>query len=398
MEPWEKVYINISKVSSFEDVDDHFESLSCVDCHDGNANMPNSKEKAHIGLIKDPSEMVSESNSCAGSGCHSDKVGTYKSSLHQNVWGMKKAVAVRAGALSLSECPALQEGFRGECNNCHATCGDCHISRPNSVGKGFISSHKFKVKPDQTNNCLACHGSRIAHDFLGGTGRSKDAHAKMGYDCMTCHTGDEMHGSATEETNRYNYENAASCEDAMCHIEAGDTLDIANIYHSKHWDDLSCFVCHAQKYNNCAGCHVNDGWKTDPVYQENNPDENFKIGLNPLPSHSRFKYATLRHAPIATDTYDNWEGVGALTNYDVMPTWKYTTPHSIKRFTARTDTLLSDTTRVKCWESCHIKGDEITRNKEFFLFGDYIHENWPSEENANISVIVDGKLPNSWDN
>jgi hypothetical protein len=93
LEPWEKVYINISTVSE----DYHYKSLSCVDCHKGNANIPN-KEKAHTGLIKDPSEMVADSNSCAGSGCHSDKVETYKSSLHQNVWGMKKAVAVRAGA------------------------------------------------------------------------------------------------------------------------------------------------------------------------------------------------------------------------------------------------------------------------------------------------------------
>ena len=379
------------------------DKLTCVDCHGGDNTKPNSMEEAHTDLILDPSEYdANGKNSCSASGCHETTAENYKYSLHQNLWGERKMVALRSGVATFDECPqSTKDGFNGECTSCHATCGDCHISIPNSAGKGLVNSHKFNRTPDQANNCTACHGSRVGHDFLGDyevyPNRPKDVHANI-YTCTDCHSKLEMHSAADENTDRYTYEHLPSCEEAGCHA-AGDTLNIANDYHNRHFDKLSCFVCHSQDYNNCTSCHVNDEWKTDPAYQNNNPVEDFKIGLNPLKTETgrfRFKFATLRHIPVDPKSYENWGAASAnLPGYDDIPTWKYTSPHSILKYTARTDT----TGGKSCSESCHIKdlGPFLGNpdNAKYFLFRQFVSDDWPNEVNANESVFVDDILP-SW--
>ena len=355
-------------------------------------------DKAHSGLIADPSEFKQQSgtitNSCSGTGCHNNIVENYQFSLHQNLWGEKRAVALRSGVSTFDECPqSTREGFNGECMSCHATCGDCHISIPNSAGKGFLSSHRFRKTPDQANNCMACHGSRIAHDYLGDpeAGRKGDVHNDRFMKCMDCHSQVEMHSAVDnpDNTHRYNYSKAPTCTDG-CHGGA-DTLASNNLYHLAHFDDLTCHVCHSQPYNNCGGCHVGGEWLTDPFYQANNPAEDFKIGLNPLPSHSSAKFATLRHVPIAPESYSNWgAGSSVLSSYDNEPTWKFTTPHNIRRFTALTDTSGGKT----CNENCHL--DKNPANSRYFLFESDIQSAWPNEVNANRSVVVDGQLPPGW--
>ena len=383
-------------------VDQHFELLSCVDCHNGNSKQPNNKELAHLGLVKDPSEFDADGkNSCSKSGCHEDIAGNYKNSLHQKLWGEKRMVALRFGKQSFGQCPKeTRDGYSSECTDCHATCGDCHISIPNSAGQGFVSSHRFNRTPDQKNNCTACHGSRIAHDFFGDYDavpeRLPDVHSSS-HNCLSCHSMAEMHSavSDTAETHRYNYANLPSCEEGGCH---DDNLSTKNLYHTTHFDSISCFVCHAQDYNNCTACHVKGEWKTDPNYQNNNPAEDFRIGLNPLRTQSeqhRFKFVTLRHIPIARDSYANWGAASDNpSDYDQFPTWKYTSPHSILRFTARTDTSGGKS----CYESCHTKtGFGNPENKKLFLFSEYLQNNWPDEVNANLGVVVDGKLPDGWE-
>ncbi len=375
------------------------QALSCVDCHNGDNTKPNSKEDAHKGLIVDPSEYDANGrNVCAKSGCHDAVAGSFKNGLHQKLWGEQHWVALRAGKESLSQCPqSTQDGFQ-ECTSCHATCGQCHVSIPNSAGKGFVNSHKFLKVPDQTNNCMACHGSRVAHDFLGDYEfypvRYKDVHSNS-MTCMDCHKKEEMHNSVAEGTDRYHYDQLPSCEESGCHA---DTLATANVYHRTHFNDLSCYVCHSQRYNNCTACHVKNEWKTDADYQNNNPAEDFRIGYNYQKTdegHFRFKFIVVRHIPVAKDTYSNWGAASAdLPDYDQYPTWKYASPHNIRRFTARTDTSGGKL----CWESCHTKqGFGNPDNKKYFLFDSYIQTNWPEEENANKSVVVDGHLPSGWE-
>jgi len=389
----------LGKNASPADLDYHMRALSCVDCHGGDNSKANNKEAAHKGLIKDPSEFTANGqNACSKSGCHENIAGSFKNSLHQNLWGERHWVALRSGVSSFEQCSqSTQNGFNGECTACHATCGQCHISIPNSAGQGLVNSHRFLKTPDQKNNCTACHGSRIAHDFYGDYDyypvRYKDVHSNS-YTCMDCHSMSEMHSAADETIDRYHYEQLPTCEESGCHR---DDLATSNVYHQMHYDSLSCFVCHAQTYNNCTSCHVKGAWKTDPNYQNNNPAEDFRIGMNPIRTPSgphRFKYVTLRHIPIARDSYDNW-GAASVNppDYDAYPTWKYTSPHSIRRFTARTDTSGGK----QCWESCHTKqyfGNP--ENKKYFLFKEYIQNNWPDEVNANKNVVVDGHLPEGW--
>jgi len=392
LEPWQKVYINLGNYQTPGDLDQHMEDLACTDCHGGSSEFPNNMEESHNGYITDPSEIDANSNN-ACKDCHEGTVNKFKNSLHQQLWGEKRMVALRAGVSSFAQCDAsLQDGFNSECTDCHATCGDCHISIPNSAGKGFVNSHRFMKTPDQANNCMACHGSRIAHDFLGDYDnypvRPRDIHREKGFTCISCHDKVEMHGEVTDtdNTHRYNYEHAPSCEESGCH----DNVASANLYHIMHYDQLSCYVCHSQDYNNCTACHTAGEWKTDPVYQAENPAEDFRIGLNPLPN-KRFTYVTVRHIPIAPSSYDNWGASGMMVNYDSEPTWKYTSPHSIRRFTARTDTSGGKF----CSESCHIIANP-QRNDKFFLKAQYIQDNWPDEVNANSNVVVDNELPAGW--
>ncbi len=370
-------------------------ALSCVDCHKGDNTMPNNMEKAHEGLVADPSGYDENGNTiCGNSDCHPSTAETFKNSLHYQLWGYQVKIAQRAGVDDFAQCPqSLKDGFTNECRRCHASCGDCHVSVPNSAGQGFISSHRFNGTPNQTNQCNACHGARTGYDYLGDYNifppRPRDVHA-LSFACIDCHDKAKLHSSADEKSTKYTHANQASCSD--CHDNG---LSDANIYHSKHMSDMSCYVCHsANKYQNCAGCHVDGAYLTDPVYQANNPAVDFKIGINPIPSETRpYKYATLRHIPVVPTTYDNWGAAGTLVAFDDYPTWKYTSPHSIQRWTVRTDT----TGGKFCMQSCHLGYWGTEENRKYYLFREYVETNWPVEVQANESVYVDGQLPEGWE-
>ena len=384
LEAWEKVYIKLGSKDSVEELDDHFMMQTCTECHGGNPNELDDYEVAHEGLIDDPASI--ENRVCGK--CHTGIDATYSNSLHQQLWGEKNMIAQRAGVDSFDQCPqSLQDGHAGECARCHASCGDCHISRPDDVGQGFIDSHKFKKKPHQKNQCMACHGSRIAFDYMGDSeaGRDPDAHFAKGWDCMKCHDQYEMHADGRAAGDRYHLAQAPKCED--CH----DVAD-SNEYHQTHWGDLACQVCHVQAYNNCTRCHVDGEWAEDPIYAEQSPTLDFRIGVNHI-TDRRFDFAVVRHAPIAPSSYDNWGAEGTMTNFNDLPTWKFATPHSIRRWTPRTEVAAGD----GCAASCHIGAPNGNpENAKYYLMEDYVQTNWPLEFDANAAVIVDDALPSDW--
>jgi len=162
------------------------------------------------------------------------------------------------------------------------------------------------------------------------------------------------------------------CED--CHSDKAN----ANTYHSMHWNTITCQGCHSQDYQNCSSCHVGTGVR-------NGPYMGFKIGMNPLPNAKRQKYAVLRNAPHAPDTWSNF-GVPQLVNFDAAPTFRLASPHNTLRWTKRTKVENGQA----CFEACHIKDG---KNKDYFLFEEDLQQ-W--EIQANKSIVVDGKLPSSW--
>ncbi|MBC8400838.1 MAG: hypothetical protein H8E14_05060, partial [Candidatus Marinimicrobia bacterium] len=253
------------------------------------------------------------------------------------------------------------DGFDGECASCHTTCGQCHVSRPNSVHGGFIRNHKFNRLPDPTNNCMACHGTRISIDFKGDLTGKEDVHRLKGYSkCLDCHK-EDFHADASMYESRYHMadiDGYPTCKG--CH----SSVAVSNNYHIQHWPEtgegLSCYVCHSQPYYNCNSCHTAGEWKEGygsignhvniggRAYREF-PD--FKIGFNYDQSLHEGKWIVVRHIPISRDSYEPW-GHNDLAYFEVRPTWEYTSPHNIRRFTAQTDTTGGPT----CSDNCHVHG------------------------------------------
>lgn len=342
VEAWKKVLVNEDFIANPHG------QYDCVDCHGGSDEEP-TMEKAHQNMVADPSDECAE--------CHALESAQYADSQHRQLTGYRTLIAARAGVDELT--PGLEQMFQENCFTCHATCGQCHISRPHSVGKGFVRGHQFLKRPSMTENCTACHGSRIGEEFRGQhAGLPADVHYNKGMQCVACHDAAELHGHGDQGDTRYQVAEAPGCDD--CHQVEND-----NPFHAVHGDRLSCQVCHSVPYKNCYSCHVGEGLER--------PSElDFEIGRNPLVSPQRpHEYVVLRHIPIAPDSYRDYEP-GGLPAYSSLPTWKFTTPHNIQRLTPQT---------ADCTTSCH-------NNAEIFLTESDLADLSPEEIAANQGVIV----------
>jgi hypothetical protein len=233
------------------------------------------------------------------------------------------------------------------------------------------------------NQCTACHGSRIGEEYRGQhrdeiPGYKFDVHYQKnsqlgGKHCVNCHTAAEMHNGSGAESHAV--AEMPRCE--SCHEDVAETND----YHQEHWADLSCSVCHSQDYKNCNSCHSPAGLDCASYLT-------FKIGKNPISDYRDYKYVTLRHVPVTKTTFADWGYSENLPEYDVMPTWKYTTPHNIRRWTTRTDT----TGHGNCTDSCH--NTPATIDGFFLRQADL--DLLPEEANANAPYIVPDTPPEQW--
>lgn len=378
-EPYDRVYLGGSGYQEFKN--DIHGKIPCVSCHNGVDNTSDKNTAHSNNFLAKPS--LSADEKCAS--CHTDIYLKTKNSLHEQGWGQKSMVALRAG---MSNIPSgfdqlsdlMKEGYDKNCAKCHATCGDCHINRPPAGGGGLHSGHKFIKTPDMRDHCVNCHSSRGGHAYFGqATGTLPDIHlTQVGFTCLSCHTENEIHGDGNTYDQRYKMALLPECKD--CHT----AVDNSNSYHSAHINTFSCNTCHSQDYNNCGSCHIGGVGARVPSYQ------GFKIGMNPIPDTKPFKYAVLRRSLMAPDSWKEF-GITVLTNFDVRPTYKYATPHNIQKWTARTQVENGK----PCYDACHImKNDDGTfRNKEYYLFNSDL-ESW--ELNATRNAVVDGKLPINW--
>lgn len=328
------------------------------------------KEEAHQGLVADPSAI--EGGVCAD--CHSDVVETFITSLHYTTVGQALGLEglSHQGAVLGDEhlrVDHLAETYEGECSNCHATCGQCHISRANTVTGGLLDGHNIVSQPDAETACYSCHGSRSAGEYIGDVAGLKtmpDTHwKKAGMQCVDCHPVSNFHGTGGEETAKYKLAELPQCVD--CHADAlpgkGDVLA-----HNAHPENtLECQVCHSVPYNNCWDCHVT----LTPEGKYGSKSDNkldFKIALNPEQDERYpWKYVLVRHVPTARDMLAA-KSEGLLTNFDQVPNYKLTTPHNIQKLTPQ---------NFKC-QNCH-------NNKKFFLTEDDIKETDPA---ANYDYVV----------
>ncbi|MBI9065722.1 MAG: hypothetical protein JEZ09_00440 [Salinivirgaceae bacterium] len=378
-EPYDRVYMGGEGYEAYK-LSGHY-NMGCVACHNGTDNTDD-KTIAHSGdFLRHPSAEADEKCGI----CHGSIVNNFKTSIH-NGTGQKRKVAIRSGVNNTSsqdfdKLPAHQiEGYTANCATCHGTCGNCHIVRPSAAGGGLANGHLFNKTPDMNKVCIKCHSSRGAHAFLGvAPGTVPDVHlTKKGYDCNTCHSGTELHGDGVAVEQRYAYSELPECED--CH---GD-VSTNNTYHSMHADDFNCQACHSQDYNNCGSCHIHGDGARIPSYQ------GFKIALNPIPDiKTEYKYALVRRTLSAPDSWKEY-GVDEMENFDALPTYNYTTPHNILKWTSRT--TIED--GQSCSYNCHIRNEDgVYVNKELYLFNEDLLD-W--EVNATQSITVDNDLPDGW--
>lgn len=377
-EPYDRVYLGGSGYDDFKN-SGHY-SIGCIGCHNG-TDKTDDKKLAHSGsFISHPSTVADDK--CVS--CHKNIVDNYKTSLHLGM-GQRRKVCMRSGLSGYKDFNQLPEhqidGYNSNCATCHASCGNCHIVRPPIGGGGLSNGHSFNKTPDMIGICVACHSSRGGHAYLGvASGTLPDVHLKnMGYKCLDCHSGDELHGNGQEVDQRYAYSKLPKCVD--CH----KNLESNNNYHSMHYTTFNCQGCHSQSYNNCGSCHIHGEGARVPSYLD------FKLASNPLPGiKTGFKFTLVRRTLAAPDNWEKYD-VSKYPNFDVLPTYNYTSPHNILRWTERTQVASGNS----CSANCHIRQDSLGNviNKNLYLFEDNLLD-W--EKTATSSITVDNKLPSSW--
>jgi len=370
LEPWEKVLVDA----------EHFPTSihglnGCNTCHGGVQSAE--KDVAHEGIEANPSKNP---EAICGQ-CHPDVVASAPNNLHNTLGGYWEVLNARS--LPKNH-PALEEAFNNHCSSCHTTCGECHVSQPKAVGGGLVSGHLFNRTPSMTQNCTACHGSRVGNEFLGkNEGLPGDVHFREGrMNCVSCHDGAEMHGAQHEcndchpgpeaselppPDHRFAGVQSPRCE--TCHAVVSTGQD-GVIMHEMHGSKLSCQICHSISYSNCEGCHVAISENTgNPFFETQSTTLQFLIGRNTIQSYERpYEYVTVRHVPISPTSFEYY-GDDLLPNFDALETWKYATPHNIQRRTPQT---------ASC-NACH-------GNTSLFLTADKVA---PGELIANEDVIVE---------
>lgn len=375
-EPYDRVYMGGAGYQSFKN--SAHGKMKCTDCHNGVDNTAD-KAVAHSGnFLKSPSDSAVAK--CGK--CHSTYANNQHYNLHQG-WGQKRKVCLRSGlsgADDFTQLPAKhQQGYNKNCSICHASCGDCHVNRPHAGGGGLAQGHNFK-EPDMMNTCVVCHSSRGGHAFLGvGSGTQPDVHlTKAGFNCLSCHKKDELHGDGKKVEQRYAYEKLPKCDD--CH----KNIASSNTYHSVHADDFNCHVCHSQNYNTCGSCHIGGAGARITSHLD------FKIALNPIPDIKKnYKFTLVRRTLAAPDNWSMYD-VPQYAKFEAAPTFNYTSPHNILKRTARTNVAQGEA----CYANCHIyKDGDVWKNKNLYLFDSDLYD-W--EKQASKNIVVDGKLPASW--
>lgn len=364
MEPWERVRVDAELYA-----EDIHSLINCTTCHLGES--VDDMELAHQGMVESPTE---DPIATCGQ-CHETIAESSANSLHMTLAGYDEVLYDR----SLPEHhPAIEEAEQYHCNECHATCGDCHISQPSNVGGGLLEGHTFVREPSMSRNCTGCHGSRVKDEYYGAhEDIPSDVHFRARMSCNDCHTGDEMHGIGIDANHRYDGPAEPACE--SCHE---DQIGVGSgiLQHELHGTEtLSCQSCHSVSYTNCTNCHVQRTEDDIPFFSVESHELDFALGRNVLQGSDRpYEYVPVRHVPIDRESL-SFYGV-EFPNFDNRPTWAYATPHNIQRITPQTESCLS----------CH-------ENDAVFLTADRVVS---GELAANADVIVESAppLPDGYEN
>jgi hypothetical protein len=319
-------------------------ALGCTACHKGD-NSVVSKEDAHKGLVKRPSDDLSLCGQC-----HGEIGAAYGKSIHYTTAGQRHGVA---GRFSPAEQKRFDEKvFSQSCRSCHASCGDCHVKGPDvsGISVGLLAGHKF-IRRDEGRTCGACHGGRVYPEFTGEYGGRPDIHYQRGMLCMDCHTKAELHGDGTAYKSKAEVKGKPDCR--KCHPPSTERRLGLRIAHAGHRDKVSCYGCHTSApYRQCMSCHAGQGSASRP---------GLLLGRSPRDG----RLTTLRLVPTVRDTF---AGAGiAMEKFDALPNYWDSPVHSIRKKTSRT----------RSCDACH-------REKQDFLTKDALV---PGGSRANERLI-----------
>jgi hypothetical protein len=363
LELYEKIYVDPSFLKT-----DHGR-IPCEKCHGGNPADSN-WQTAHKEIVKDPT-FPQPDNSCGE--CHEGIVNGAKNSLHFTLAPFDRVIERRANKEDRNTFEEVLQAKEKHCTGCHASCGQCHVSRPNYVEGGFLKGHVFQKKPPMETTCASCHGGRVFGEYTGiREGFPADVHyARQEMKCMDCHTGKEMHADAGAVDTRFDLADRPKCE--VCHPDVL-TENPKTESHKIHRNRVACHVCHALANKNCFSCHVGTDEKGLPYFKCKETNYQFKVGLNPGKTKDRpYTFVVFRHPPANPQLFDAYVKNG-LSNFDRLPSWKLDTPHTIQRTTPQNKTC----------NSCH-------GNESLFLQKNELAD-WEQKPNAEI-VVPAARIP-----
>jgi len=121
------------------------------------------------------------------------------------------------------------------------TCDRCHDTADPGLGDVVNSGWDDGV-------CLGCHSRQKLEVNLGFS----DVHRDAGFDCMSCHTLEDVHGDGNEYASMQEVGAIdASCDD--CHNAGNNFEHPAGT--DPHGGDVACAACHAQSAVTCNNCH-----------------------------------------------------------------------------------------------------------------------------------------------
>ncbi len=295
--------------------------IGCISCHGGQNETD--MDLAHEGMIVQPSAH----DAC--SSCHAGIAETYETALHNTTAGIARGLERLAYPKTFNDTPELEYVYENDCTSCHASCGECHVSRPRVMGGGVHTNHEFVKLPPMDDSCWGCHGARNAGEYMGnvdGISTIPDVHYEAGMHCADCHAVDNFHGTGEVETGMWDLETLPSCYDCHTDVYAEDSPIEAHAVHDP--DSMSCQVCHSLPVNNCTSCHVSaDGGSSVRSRMQ------FKIGLNPMQSERHpYTYVALRHVPTNEDMLAEF-GDDLLPNFENITSFKMSPSHNVQRIT-----------------------------------------------------------------